>query len=144
MLSIRAHYLINTEAWTDPVAEWPLDTGLAYPAAKAMDAALMGRRTVCDSPLFCMGSLTFGVPIGMRMGRLYRKGKEKKMRHGCVVTTPRIASPLRSSLADSVPFGEHSRRELVGWGAPYGSVVRPWRAADPTAPSASILFFPLL
>ncbi len=38
MLSMRAHYLIDTGAWSDSAAGWVLDTSLASPAAKAMDA----------------------------------------------------------------------------------------------------------
>jgi len=37
MLSMRAHYLIVTERWTDPVVDWQIDTAHATPAPKAMN-----------------------------------------------------------------------------------------------------------
>lgn len=38
LLSMRAHYLVISERWNDPAAEWVLDAPLASPVAKAMDA----------------------------------------------------------------------------------------------------------
>ncbi len=35
--NIRAHYLIDTERWTDPIAEWPLEPLRATPVTRAMD-----------------------------------------------------------------------------------------------------------
>jgi hypothetical protein len=42
MLGMRAHYLVNTEAWDDGVADWPLDTTVAPVGPKAMDAYAVG------------------------------------------------------------------------------------------------------
>jgi len=42
MLGMRAHYLANTEAWDDGVADWPLDTTVAPVGPKAMDAYAVG------------------------------------------------------------------------------------------------------
>ena len=42
LLSMRAHYLVNTERWDDPVRVWTVDlTGLG-PAAQAIDAFALG------------------------------------------------------------------------------------------------------
>ena len=38
LLSMRAHYLINSERWKDPVVDWRLEAPNAGPVAQAMDA----------------------------------------------------------------------------------------------------------
>ncbi len=42
MLLMRAHYLLNTQRWTDPVAAWALDTATASTGARAIDAYTNG------------------------------------------------------------------------------------------------------
>jgi tetratricopeptide (TPR) repeat protein len=42
MLSMRAHYLANTEAWDDGVADWALDTTVAPVGPKVMDSYAVG------------------------------------------------------------------------------------------------------
>src|SRR5688572_29509471 len=41
LLSMRAHYVINSERWTDPVLAWKLDTPNAGGIARAMDTFAM-------------------------------------------------------------------------------------------------------
>lgn len=38
LLSMRAHYIINSERWKDPVVDWRLEAPNAAPVAQAMDA----------------------------------------------------------------------------------------------------------
>jgi tetratricopeptide (TPR) repeat protein len=42
LLSMRAHYVINSERWTDPVLDWSLEAPNAGPVARAMDAFARG------------------------------------------------------------------------------------------------------
>jgi tetratricopeptide (TPR) repeat protein len=42
LLSMRAHYVINSERWTDPVLDWRIDTPNAGPVARAMDVFARG------------------------------------------------------------------------------------------------------
>jgi tetratricopeptide (TPR) repeat protein len=37
LLSMRAHYIINSERWSDPALEWRIDAPNAGPVARAMD-----------------------------------------------------------------------------------------------------------
>ncbi|HUR93299.1 MAG TPA: tetratricopeptide repeat protein, partial [Gemmatimonadales bacterium] len=41
LLTMRAHYLVSTERWTDSVAAWPLE-GSGLPVPQAMDAFALG------------------------------------------------------------------------------------------------------
>ncbi len=42
LASMRAHYLVVTERWTDPVASWEIDLRDASPLVKAIDSFLLG------------------------------------------------------------------------------------------------------
>ena len=42
LLAMRAHYLVGTERWSDPVTEWTLDAGGVGPGPQAMDAFALG------------------------------------------------------------------------------------------------------
>jgi tetratricopeptide (TPR) repeat protein len=42
LLAMRAHYLVGTERWADPVTEWTLDTEGVGPGPQAMDAFALG------------------------------------------------------------------------------------------------------
>ncbi len=42
LLSMRAHYIINSERWTDPVLQWTIDAPNAGPVARAMDVFARG------------------------------------------------------------------------------------------------------
>jgi tetratricopeptide (TPR) repeat protein len=42
LLAMRAHYLVSTERWSDPVAEWKLDGDGVGPGPRAMDAFALG------------------------------------------------------------------------------------------------------
>ena len=51
ILTMRAHYLIDTESWTDPIAEWVLDTATASITAKAIDAYVIGTARIAQGQL---------------------------------------------------------------------------------------------
>jgi tetratricopeptide (TPR) repeat protein len=42
LLAMRAHYLVSTERWSDPVVEWELDMEGVSPGPRAMDAFALG------------------------------------------------------------------------------------------------------
>jgi tetratricopeptide (TPR) repeat protein len=42
LLAMRAHYLVSTERWSDPVADWKLDVEGVGAGAQAMDAFALG------------------------------------------------------------------------------------------------------
>ena len=42
LVAMRAHYLVSTERWTDPVAQWELDLAGVGPGPQAMDAFALG------------------------------------------------------------------------------------------------------
>jgi len=42
LLAMRAHYLVGTERWSDPVAEWELEVDGVGPGPQAMDAFALG------------------------------------------------------------------------------------------------------
>jgi tetratricopeptide (TPR) repeat protein len=42
LLAMRAHYLVSTERWSDPVTEWELDLEGVGPGPQAMDAFALG------------------------------------------------------------------------------------------------------
>jgi tetratricopeptide (TPR) repeat protein len=42
LLSMRAHYIINSERWTDPVLQWTIDAPNAGPVARSMDIFARG------------------------------------------------------------------------------------------------------
>jgi tetratricopeptide (TPR) repeat protein len=65
LLTMRAHYLVDTERWSDSMAAWPLDTAGVGPVPLAMDlfargyAALRrGDRPTADSLLRTLGAIT--------------------------------------------------------------------------------------
>jgi tetratricopeptide (TPR) repeat protein len=67
LLNMRAHYLIDTERWNDPMTAWPLDTAPATPGPRAMDAYALGvawlslgRRSAADSALARLEGLSSG------------------------------------------------------------------------------------
>jgi tetratricopeptide (TPR) repeat protein len=69
LLSMRAHYLINTERWDDGVARWTVEAPLAGPVPRAMDtyalavAALRtGRRGDAERSLAALELLARGAP----------------------------------------------------------------------------------
>jgi tetratricopeptide (TPR) repeat protein len=42
LVSMRAHYVINTERWGDPAISWSIDVGRSGPVAQAIDAFVAG------------------------------------------------------------------------------------------------------
>jgi tetratricopeptide (TPR) repeat protein len=69
LLTMRAHYLVDTERWSDSMVTWPLDTAGVGPVPLAMDAFARGYaalrrgdRAVADSLLRALGVLA-GLPV---------------------------------------------------------------------------------
>jgi tetratricopeptide (TPR) repeat protein len=65
LLSMRAHYLVDTERWSDSIVAWPLDTAGLGAVPLAMDAFARGYaalrrgdRSAADSLLAALGTLT--------------------------------------------------------------------------------------
>ena len=42
LLSMRAHYIVNSRRWTDPVLQWTIDAPNAGPVARSMDVFVRG------------------------------------------------------------------------------------------------------
>ena len=64
LLTMRAHYLVASERWSDPMVRWPLDGSGLGPVPRAMDAFSLGYaalrrgdRPVADSLLGVLGDL---------------------------------------------------------------------------------------
>jgi tetratricopeptide (TPR) repeat protein len=64
LLSMRAHYIVNSERWTDPALEWALPAGNIGAVPRAMDAfaigfaaARSGRRTQAETQLRALATL---------------------------------------------------------------------------------------
>ncbi len=92
MLSMRAHYLMLTEQWTDPVAGWDLDTTLATTGPKAMDGYALAVAQVAQ------GHLDKGDAALIRLERLAGENKAETT-YGANLSVPELlARQLRARL----------------------------------------------
>ncbi len=92
MLFMRAHFLVNTLAWSDSVADWALDTAGTGSNAKAIEAYTSGAVQVAR------GKLALAENAVTRIERLASAAKEE-YRFGQSAALPRIlATQLRARI----------------------------------------------
>jgi tetratricopeptide (TPR) repeat protein len=102
MLFMRAHFLLNTLAWSDPIADWAIDTTGTGSNARAIEAYTAGAVQVAR------GELTVAEGTAARIDRLTAPAKAE-YRFGQSAALPRIlATQLRARI-----FWAREKREAA-------------------------------